>query len=173
MRSAQASPWFTDAVLAFYRRAMFTIGALTMSLMVVIVMAEVVCRYGLGFSIVWSEELCRILLIWITFLFGGLALDRGEVIALEFLTEWTSGALRAAIVVLGGIASLVMLVYLAKLGLDYALFSAGDVLPAMQISMFWVYLAVPVGLSLFAVHLLFRVIRQVRQDLGLISPAGA
>lgn len=42
MRSAQASPWFTDAVLAFYRRAMFTIGALTMSLMVVIVMAEVV-----------------------------------------------------------------------------------------------------------------------------------
>jgi len=163
----------TATLIHAYRTTLFAIGALAMAAMMGIVMAEVVCRYGLGFSLVWSEELCRVILIWITFIYAGLALDRGEVVAFDLLLEKTGSLVRAAILLIGGIVSLGTLIYLTKLGLDYALFSAGDVLPAMQISMFWVYLAVPIGLGLFAVHLLVRLIRQIGETLGLLQSAGA
>ncbi|MDH3235858.1 MAG: TRAP transporter small permease subunit, partial [Alphaproteobacteria bacterium] len=79
----------TDAsrrgALGWYNRILDTIAAALMGTIVVVMVVQVFARYVLNDSLIWAEELCRYLLIWITFLFIGIAFERGEFIAIDVL----------------------------------------------------------------------------------------
>ena len=113
--------------------------------MVVIVFANVCMRYLLGTSVIWSEEVARHLMIWLTFLGSGLAL-----------------------LVLG---MLVLFVLLAWFGVDYAWRARFQMAAALEIPMSWIYLGMPVGCVLLALHLLFIARRYVRER-GFVTGDG-
>lgn len=150
-------------LLRVYRAIMFTAGAVGMATLMGVVMAQIVCRFFLGFSLVWSEELARVLLVWITFLFAAVALERGEIIAVDSLVNVLPRGVRVIAILVGGAVSLWVVYLLIRTGIRYAEFNAGQVIPALQFSRFWVYLAVPVGLALFEVQLFLNLIVQVRE----------
>lgn len=152
-------------LIKVYRAVMFTAGAAGMATLMGVVVAQIFCRYFLGFSLVWSEELARVLLVWITFLFAAVALERGEIIAVESLINVLPRALRVLAILAGGAVSLWVVFLLIKTGIRYAEFNAGQVIPALQLSRFWVYLSVPVGLALFEIQLFLNLIVQVREAL--------
>jgi len=152
-------------LIRIYRSIMFTAGAIGMATLMGVVVAQIVCRFFLGFSLVWSEELARVLLVWITFLFAAVALERGEIIAVESLINVLPRALRVLAILAGGAVSLWVVYLLIKTGIRYAEFNAGQVIPALQLSRFWVYLSVPVGLALFEIQLFLNLIVQVREAL--------
>lgn len=61
------------------------------------VIVEVFCRYFLGFSLYWSNELATYLFIYLVFFGGSVALKRGELIHVAFFRErlpllWQRGA---------------------------------------------------------------------------------
>ena len=58
---------------------------LLLAAMVVIVFANVVMRYVIGTSVIWSEEVARHLMIWMTFVGSGLALRTGAQIGIATL----------------------------------------------------------------------------------------
>lgn len=52
---------------------------------VTVTLAQVFCRYALGFSLTWSHELVILLLIWTVWLCIPIGLDRMEHISVTFL----------------------------------------------------------------------------------------
>ena len=61
-------------------------------------LAQVFCRYALGFSLTWSHELVILLLIWAVWLCMPIGLDRMEHISVTFLVDHVSDSLRARLV---------------------------------------------------------------------------
>jgi len=58
------------------------------------VIIEVFCRYFLGFSLYWSNELATYLFIYLVFFGGSVALKRGELINVAFIKDHLPPKLR-------------------------------------------------------------------------------
>ncbi len=140
----------------------------SMLVVVAVMIAQVVARYLLGGSIIWAEELCRYILIWQTFLLIGLAYHQGELVALDLLSHRMS---RRALMGLRLIVSLPVWFFLWMMvehGWAHASRFTGQNIPAVDfiwqsltghaagLSVFWVYVAVPVGCGLLLAHLVGR-----------------
>jgi len=117
------------------------------------VFANVALRFLTDHSILWVEEVSRYLMIWLTFLGAGIVLRYGGHIGIDALQErWPrhAAALRGAIfvVLLGFFA------FMVWIGTRYALLTWQQTTPVMGVPIGAVYLAIPIGFALSAVHLL-------------------
>lgn len=128
--------------------------ALMMMVMATLVFVNVVSRYVFGDSLNWSEEVSRYLMIWVTYLGAGLAMREGKHVAIEYgqgllprwLQPWFRGLL--ALVILGFMGVLMVV------GVQFSEFAWRQRSPVMQWPMGAVYLAIPIGALLFALHFL-------------------
>ncbi len=105
----------------------------------------------------WIEEACLFSLAWVVFLGLGLALERGRHIAMTSLLERFAPALRRAVKLAVDLAGAAFSLYIAKLALDITLFVArsGQTSPTLDVSMGWLYAAMPVGFVLLALRYAF------------------
>lgn len=121
--------------------------------MSIIVFLNVVMRYATDASIPWSEEVSRHMMIWLTFLGGGLVLRSGGHIAIDNLQD----ALPARYArILRVIVFLLMSFFFGLLfyfGCIYVSRTMVQTTAATEIPFGYVYLAMPVGLALMFVHL--------------------
>ncbi len=146
--------FFEKADTALTRGNQAVICVLMMA-MFAMVFANVVTRYGFGYSIAWAEEVSSYLMIWTTFLGGGLALRQGRHVAIDVLQDrLPKGLLPLARTILA-IAILLFLACLFVFGIQFVAFGWAQETPVTQIPMGIPYLAVPLGALLFAAHLLF------------------
>lgn len=126
---------------------------LLLGTMAVLVIANVIARYGFAFSSTWVEEVSRYLMIWASFLGIGPALRVGGHIAIESLPNSLPPAaarlLRALLVTIMAATFAVMV----WLGIEYAAFGWEQESPVLNWSLGKVYLAIPVGAVLALVHL--------------------
>ena len=129
--------------------------------MVVIVFANVVMRYVVGTSVIWSEEVARHLMIWMTFVGSGLALRTGAQLGIDTLQNALPARGARVLRVALAAGMLVLFVVLAWYGVDYALRTRFQTSAALGVSMIYVYIGMPVGCALMAVHLLLIVRRFV------------
>lgn len=128
----------------------------TFVLLVVVVLLGVFTRHVMQDQIRWSEELARLLLVWISFLGGAIAYIDDKHLGVDLLvSRLDPDAARIA----GFFCHLLVLLFaLFVMGLGGTRivadrFGAGQLLPALQISRAWFYLATPVSgwlISLFA-----------------------
>jgi TRAP-type C4-dicarboxylate transport system permease small subunit len=140
-----------ERVLVRVNQALIVAMMMTMS---TLVFANVVSRYGFGHSLNWSEEIARYLMIWITYLGAGLAMRQGQHVAIEFgqaalpkaLHPWIRGFVAATILVFLGVITVA--------GVQFTEFAWRQRTPVMQWPMGAVYLAIPIGSLLFALHFL-------------------
>ena len=129
---------------------------------VVVLFMQVICRYFLAISLSWPEELARYLLVWLVFIGGAAAIASGEQLVVDTLIELSSERYRRIfrfIAPVGGLLGVMLLSYSA-----IPLFGAASrtVSPATNISLGWVYAALPAGCllaAIFLVHSLYRTIR--------------
>lgn len=121
--------------------------------MAVLVIANVIARYAFNHSFIWAEELSRYMMVWVAFLGSGLVLRIGAHIAVEvfqdLLPRRAAQALR--LLVVGVLAA--ALVAMGWLGVQYVAFAWGQETPALGWNFGAVYLAIPLGALLMAVHL--------------------
>jgi TRAP-type C4-dicarboxylate transport system permease small subunit len=156
--------------IGWYIRAMRFLAGTSMLAIVVIMTAQVVARYLFNASLIWAEELCRVLLVWQTFLFVGLAYQRGELVAVDVLPELLTPKLRLALKILVSIPVLAFLGLMAVNGYDYASRFQNQVIPAVDfiwmsvtgdglgVSVFWVYVSVCVGSALLGLHVVASIV---------------
>lgn len=125
-----------------------------LSAMSLIVFANVALRYLTNFSITWSEEVARYLMIWVTFLGAGLALRFGSHVAIANVQEMAPKAvqrlLRLAIVVL----LLAFFAIMVWMGHEYMTRMQFQLTPATRIPFSYIYAAMPIGFILLIIHLL-------------------
>lgn len=123
---------------------------LLMSLMVVIVFANVIARYYLSASLAWSEEVARFMLIWLVFIGAVLAYVNDEHLGLDIIVQLFPRRIRYGLAV---VADLLIMVAI------YLVIHGGAVLmrdswewgsPATDTPYGYVYTVVPVcGILLF------------------------
>ena len=102
----------------------------------------------------WIEEACLFSLAWVVFLGLGLALERGRHIAMTSLLERLAPGLRRGVKLAIDLTGLVFSLYIAKLALDITLFvvRSGQSSPTLDVSMAWLYAAMPMGFALLALR---------------------
>jgi TRAP-type transport system small permease protein len=125
-----------------------------LAVMSLIVFANVVLRYSTSYSIEWSEEVARHLLVWLTFLGCGPVLRYGGHIAVENLQDMLPR--RAAIAIRAVVAALILLLLglLLYFGLQYVDRTQYQQTPVTQIPFSYIYLALPLGATVAILHFL-------------------
>lgn len=135
--------------------------------LLVLMTTQIVMRYGFNASLLWAEEICRYMLIWLSFLGIVLAYERGEVAALGFLSLSLP---RVPALLLGALCtglSLLLCVLLVWYGMIFADLAGSSKIPALRFlledlfganapeaaTIYWVYLALPVGMAFVALRL--------------------
>ena len=143
--------------------------------LVTIMGVQVFFRYVLNDSLIWTEEVCRYILLWMTFLFAGIAFQRGEMVSLEIVVGRFPGRSRLLLVVPAYLASLGLLAGITWYGWKFANITSFQTVPAadfiwssivgedreVNMSIFWIYISVPIGMSLMFVHVAQSLVAQV------------
>lgn len=152
------------AVLALSRALAFLaslIARLMLIAVVIMLVVQVILRFGFSYSLPWPEEAARYLMIWIVMLSGSLLVRDDQLVRVDFLDYlwpsawlvWRNAAFRLLLSA--------MLCVLVWQGWDQAMFAVRRTTTALQISWFWPYLAIPVGGALMLVQMLARVIDEL------------
>ena len=130
-----------------------------------IVAANVFCRFVLNFSIYWGDEAAQALLVWLTFLGAAVAVRERAHYSFNYLALRSRGRARLAIGIVGRLITIAAILGLLYWSTRVAIGIRPWIMPAMEISRFWVYAAGPVGsafMLVYAVSDLFLAIREHR-----------
>lgn len=124
----------------------------TLSIALASMAAQIVFRYGVGSSLIWSEEVARYALIWSAMLGSAAAYPRGDHIGVTVLIDLLPPPLlglayRLVHLIVIGFA--VLVTWEGAL-LTLRNFERDQLSPALQIPIAWAYLAIPTGALLIA-----------------------
>lgn len=146
------------------------------AVLLVLMTTQIVMRYGFNASLLWAEEMCRYLLIWLSFLGLVLAYERGEIAALNILSSAMPRVPALLLAALCALLSLALCVALVWFGLMFADLAGGSRIPAMRFILedlfgenapaapqtFWIYIALPVGMALISLRLVADIVLFLR-----------
>ncbi|WP_108663761.1 TRAP transporter small permease [Acuticoccus kandeliae] len=131
------------------------------SVMVVSICYQVVGRYLLNHAPGWTEEIARFLMAWITMLGSAMVMRTDGHVAVTIAADILPDPLRHAVGWLRDALILTMAGALGYYGYLFALIGDRRDSAAMEISMYWPHLSIPVGAALIALLLLLRRLDQV------------
>ena len=119
-----------------------------------VLFANVVARYVFNWGFPWAEELVRYEIIWMVFLGGSVAARQGLHIGVDILVRFAPVPLRKPINILINAISLafcaLIVYYGSSLISQTRMF--GQVSPALQVPMWMVQTAIPLGAGLMALR---------------------
>jgi len=127
-----------------------------MAVMCAVTFAQAAGRYVFHFSFIWSEELARYLMVWVSMLGGAVAARRRMHFGFEALVGWLPPRARRATHVLATLVSGGIFAMLAWYGVKLARFNMMQVSPALEWPMGVPYAAIPIGAALMTLFLLER-----------------
>ena len=114
-------------------------------------MFQIVTRFILETPAEWSEILIRLSLIWMVFLGIPTAFRIGAMVSVDVLYRWSPVPLRRALDWLVAALSMTLVLVILWFGWDYAVRGRVQTMAGLEsLSMFWGYLAQPVG-ALFCI----------------------
>ena len=114
-------------------------------------MFQIITRFVLETPAEWTEVLIRFSLIWMVFMGIPMAFRQGAMVSVDVLYRWSGPGMRRVLDSVVALAALTLIGIIIWWGWDYA--NRGKVQSMIgleDVSMFWAYLAMPVG-ALFSV----------------------
>lgn len=112
---------------------------------------QILTRFVLEQPAEWTEVLIRFSLIWMVFLGIPLAFRQGAMVSVDVLYRWSPPRVRRVLDAVVAIAALSLIGVIVWWGWDYAQRGSVQTMAGLEsLSMFWAYLAMPVG-GLFCV----------------------
>jgi TRAP-type transport system small permease protein len=116
-----------------------------LSVMALIIFANVSMRYVTGGSLVWAEEVARYCMIWLTFIGAGPVLRMGGHIAIENLQDAMPKRAAQAVRVVVLVTVVGLGVGMVTMGLAYMQRAQFQMTASTQIPFSYIYAAIPVG----------------------------
>ncbi len=166
------------AVYRSYVSVMQAAAAIAVGAIVLILTCQIVYRYVLSGSLIWAEELSRCLLVWTCFLFAGIAYQRGEMASVDLLTRMLTRPVRLMAMLPALLGALFFLGVLIHYSIIYVGQNRMQILPGVSVlwrgvtgstggvSIFWVYVAIPIGLGILFLHVLATTVRLIVEPRG-------
>lgn len=137
------------------------------AVMTVLVIIQVLLRYIFFYSLSWSEEVARYLMIWVSFLAAALAVQKGLHIGMESVIIRLRPPLRRKVNILTKTAVLILLLYLTIGGFQVSWLVREQSSPALFLSMSYAYAAAGVGGLFMAIQMFHSL---VEEWTGTINP---
>ncbi len=150
---------FSRKVIAFdhYMGKTIEIFAGTLVLIEIIVLfAGVISRYVFHHPLIWSDEVATIGFLWLTMSGAVVALRRGQHMRMTALISQLSPDKRAFLEALATGVSLAFLLLILMPAWEYAAEEAIVITPALEISVLWRAISIPLGCSLMLITALLR-----------------
>jgi len=147
-------------MLGLLKRLVDTACALLLGVIAALAFFQVVARYILGFSTPWSEELLRLLFVWLALL--GAA--RTVHMRVDMLVQAAGPLIRRGLVLLQALVAVGLLVLLIWHGLTLIELTAYDRYTALPVSVQWLYWAIVVAGGLWLLFLITETAAKLRGD---------
>jgi TRAP-type C4-dicarboxylate transport system permease small subunit len=107
---------------------------------------QIITRFIIERPAEWTEVLIRFSLIWMVFLGIPMAFRLGAMVSVDVLYRWSGARTRRFLDAMVALAALVLISVIIVVGWQYAQRgSVQSVIGLENVSMFWAYLALPVG----------------------------
>ncbi|CAN7562730.1 MULTISPECIES: TRAP transporter small permease [Acidovorax] len=158
-----------NAFLTFERWTTFIamLGACAMlTLASALGMFQIVTRFVLEQPAEWTEVLIRFSLIWMVFLAIPAAFRQGAMVSVDVLYRWSPPRIKRMLDWVVALAALVLIGIIIWYGWDYARRGGVQSMAGLEsVSMFWAYLAMPVGGLFCVVGIIGNLIDPLRMEL--------
>ena len=139
--------------------------ALTLlAVMTAIVLSGVFFRYVLDDALVWSEEIAKFLMVWMTFVAAPLAFRAGELVAIEAVPNALRGRAREVLVVFIQVSIISLMIAFVDRGSFLAQNAYIQRASTVNVSIMYVYSAMPLGalfILLLSVEILLGAVRRI------------
>jgi TRAP-type C4-dicarboxylate transport system permease small subunit len=157
------------AFLMFERGATFAalLGACAMLVIAASLgMFQIVTRFVLEQPAEWTEVLIRFSLIWMVFLAIPSAFRQGAMVSVDVLYRWSPPRVRRVLDYIVALAALALIGVIIWFGWDYAQRGGVQSMAGLEsVSMFWAYVAMPVGGVFSAIGIIGNLIDPQRLEL--------
>lgn len=121
------------------RRALEVIIVINLTIMAILVFGNVVLRYAFNSGIAVSEELARLLFVWLIFLGAILASAQHAHIGFDTFIKMAPRAVRKALILLTGLLMLAACVIFFVGGWQQTVINLDNTYPVLEISYAWLY----------------------------------
>jgi len=138
-------------------RAIEALVLVGMAVVATVVVIEVLLRYGVGTSLIITEELSRYGMIWVALLASVLVLREKGHIATG-ATGWLGPRGQRVVGVVAELLSLLFLIVIAVAGLQVLPAQLDQETLTLRVTIFWFYLALPVSALLMALVIMARLL---------------
>ena len=109
-------------------------------------MFQIIMRFVLEQPAEWTEVLIRFSLIWMVFLAIPTAFRQGAMVSVDVLYRWSPPRLRRVLDGVVALAALTLVAIIIWWGWDYAVRGRVQTMAGLEsLSLFWAYVALPVG----------------------------
>lgn len=135
-------------------RAEEIVSSLCIGGMAVIIGMQVFNRYVLEESLVWSEELGRYLFIWAIYIGSSFAAKEDRHLEVTIVRNFSGPRVKKIVLTVAHILTIGFCGLCVVWGIQMVQFLAktGQQTPALEVSMYWVYLSLPVGMALMGLR---------------------
>jgi len=146
-------------VIDNFNKGLEILVGLALVLMTALIFIQVLVRLlfaklNIQFSVPWTEELARYLMIWAIFIGAALVARRADALAVEALVQAVPASVARAIKYSAHFLALVFYAIIFVIGLDWAKFGMSETAPVLGVGMVWVYASLSVGAALTIVNAL-------------------
>ena len=142
--------------------SLFVVGAL----FTIAITLEVVSRYVFNFSIFMIDGASRFLLLWFFLLGAGPALRYGGHVGFELLVQKLKPASRRWMILFTQFLTIIFFLEMVWGGYFSLGPAAAQNEPGLEISLFWAFLAIPIGFALLTYHMLVMMFVEFRRPLA-------
>jgi TRAP-type C4-dicarboxylate transport system permease small subunit len=109
-------------------------------------MFQIITRFVLEIPAEWTEVMIRFSLIWMVFLGIPMAFRQGAMVSVDVLYRWSPPRMRRVLDWVVCLAAMGLILIITWWGWDYAVRGRVQTMSGLEsVSMFWAYLAMPVG----------------------------
>jgi len=152
-----------DKLFTGLRSVLYWFSVAAMSVMLVVIFAQVISRYVFNWTPEWSEELARYLFVWVVFIGSALIMGESGHLAVQFVPNHFKGTATGRLLeIVINLSGYVFILILFTQGAKMTRVMTFQMSPGMEIPMSWVYAVIPLSSALMLLYLVKDTVRIVR-----------
>jgi len=156
-----------DKLFTGLRSVLYWFSVAAMSVMLVVIFAQVISRYVFNWTPEWSEELARYLFVWVVFIGSALIMGESGHLAVQFVPNHFKGTATGRLLeIVINFSGYVFILILFTQGAKMTRVMTFQMSPGMEIPMSWVYAVIPLSSALMLLYLVKDTVRIVREWSG-------
>jgi len=136
-------------------------------IMVSVTAINIFSRFFLNYSIIWSNELARYMFIWTSLLGSSVVLKRGQFSRMTMLIDSKiikKLPYQKIIYIIIEVFIIIFSLYAVIYGWIHSMAVRAQLSPAMHISMFWVYISIPISFSIMLIHVTNKISKILKKE---------